>query len=74
MIQQFVLQKLHELYIVLDGLPDPMKVEIAPEVNLSAKTIGELRKLENLSGALRITIPSNSYSGSVKIEPFGKCP
>jgi hypothetical protein len=71
MIQQFVLQKLYQLYIVLDGLPDRMKVEIAPEVNLSAKTVGELRRLENLPSAMRITMPSNPYAGRVKIEPYG---
>jgi hypothetical protein len=33
------------VHIALAGLPDRMRVEVDPDVHLSAKTVGELRKV-----------------------------
>ena len=33
------------LHIALAGLPDRMRVEVEPEVRVSAKTVGELRNV-----------------------------
>ena len=32
------------LQLALDGLPDQIRVELDPEIELSGKTVGELRK------------------------------
>jgi hypothetical protein len=45
------------LYIALGGLPDEMRVEVGSELGVSAKTVGELRKLSAWPGNLVITIP-----------------
>jgi hypothetical protein len=33
------------LHIALGGLPDKMRVEVDPDIRMSAKTVGELRKV-----------------------------
>jgi hypothetical protein len=46
------------LQIALGGLPDKMPVEVDPNIRVSAKTVGELRKLtalaENLATPLTL--------------------
>jgi hypothetical protein len=45
------------LHILLGGCPDRMRVEADADVGLSAKTVGELRKVTVLPENLAITTP-----------------
>jgi hypothetical protein len=46
------------LHTVLGGWPDRMRVEVAPDIGVSAKTVGELRKLPAWPDNLAITTPT----------------
>jgi hypothetical protein len=52
------------LHIVLGGLPDKMRVEVDPDIQVSAKTVGELRKVKAWPGNLVITTPQERYPES----------
>jgi hypothetical protein len=43
------------LHIALGGLPDKMRVEVDPSLGVSAKTVGELRKVKAWPENLVIT-------------------
>jgi hypothetical protein len=45
------------LGVILDGLPDKMLVEADRGTGVSARTVGELRKLTAWSGDLAVTTP-----------------
>ena len=45
------------LHIALGGLPDKMRIEVDPSIKVSAKTIGELRKVTAWPENLVITTP-----------------
>jgi hypothetical protein len=45
------------LDIALGGLPDKMRVEVDPGVKVSARTVGELRKVAAWPENLAITTP-----------------
>jgi hypothetical protein len=45
------------LQIALGGLPDKMRVEVDPSIGVSAKTVGQLRKVTAWPENLVITIP-----------------
>jgi len=49
------------LHIALGGLPDDMRVEVGANIGVSAKTVGELRKVTAWPGNLVITIPQERY-------------
>ena len=53
------------LHIALGGLPDKMRVELDPDVGVSVKTVGELRKVKSWSENLVITTPQERYPESV---------
>ena len=53
------------LQLVLGGLPDRMRVEIDSDVKISAKTVGELRKVSVWPDNLAIRTPQERYSESV---------
>jgi hypothetical protein len=56
------------LHIALGGLPDKMRVELDTDVEVSAKTVGELRKVTAWPENLVITTPQERYPESaVKI-------
>ena len=56
------------LEIALGGLPDKMRVELDPDVGVSVRTVGELRKVTAWPENLVITTPQERYSESaVKI-------
>ena len=46
------------LQLALGGLPDRMRVETKPDIGVSAKTVGELRKVTSWPENLAITTPS----------------
>ena len=53
------------LQIALGGLPNSMAVEADPDVGVSAKTVGELRKATNWPENLAVTTPREHYPESV---------
>jgi hypothetical protein len=54
------------LQIALGGLPERMRVELEPDTHLSAKTVGQLRKLDTWPDNLALTVPEQ-YTGCVKV-------
>ena len=56
------------LHIALGGLPERMRVEPEPDTHLSARTVGELRKLDTWPDNLALTVPEQDQaSGCVKV-------
>ena len=47
------------LHLALGGLPDKMRVEADPDIGVSAKTVGELRKLAAWPENLVVTTPQD---------------
>jgi hypothetical protein len=60
------------LHIALGGFPDKMRVHLDPGVGVSAKTVGELRKLPAWPENLVITTPQERYPESaIKVSKAG---
>jgi hypothetical protein len=56
------------LEIALGGLPNSMRVEVDPDVGVSAKTVGELRHATRWPENLAITTPhEQSRESAVKV-------
>jgi hypothetical protein len=56
------------LRLALGSLPDKMRVEVDPDIELSAKTVGDLRKVTEWPDNLAITTPQERHADSaVKI-------
>ena len=56
------------LQLALGGLPNRMRVEVERGVGVSAKTVGELRKMTTWPENLAVMRPPENYPGSaVKI-------
>src|SRR5262249_21554831 len=53
------------LHIALGALPDTMRVEADRGISVSAKTVGELRKVTIWPDNLAVTTPQEHYPGSV---------
>lgn len=53
------------LQTILGSLPDRMPVEVDPDIGVSARTVGELRKVTVWPENLAITTPAELYPGSV---------
>jgi hypothetical protein len=53
------------LQLALGGLPDQMRVEVDPNIEISARTVGKLRKVAAWPENLAITTPLERYPGSV---------
>ena len=51
--------------IALGGLPDKMRVLADPGIRMSAKTVGELRKVTGWPENLAIAVPQERLPGSV---------
>ena len=49
------------LQLALGGLPDRMRVEADSDIKISAKTVGELRKITAWPDNLAITTPQDRY-------------
>ena len=52
------------LQLALGGLPDRMRVEVDLDVKISAKTVGDLRKLTAWPENLAIATPQDRYPES----------
>jgi hypothetical protein len=60
------------LHIALGGLPDRMRIETERGVGVSAKTVGDLRKLTTWPENLVITTPQERHvESAVKISKPG---
>jgi hypothetical protein len=57
-------KSLAALHIALGGLPGKMRVEVDPEIGVSAKTVGELRKVNEWPENLVITTPQERHPES----------
>ena len=57
-------KSLAALHIALGGLPASMRVEFDPDVGVSAKTVGELRKVAAWPENLAVTTPDARYPES----------
>jgi hypothetical protein len=56
------------LHIALGGLPDKMRVEVDPHIEVSAKTVGGLRKVTTWPENLVIETPQDrNPGGAVKV-------
>jgi hypothetical protein len=53
------------LHVALGGLPDKMRVQSDPDTPVSAKTVGQLRKVKTWPENLAIAVPQERLSGSV---------
>ncbi len=53
------------LHIALGRLPDRMHVEVDPGIGVSAKTVGELRKLTAWPEGLAVAPPLDPLPGSI---------
>ena len=52
------------LQIALGGLPDRMRVQADPDIRVSAKTVGELRKVKAWPENLAVAVPQERLPGS----------
>ena len=60
------------LQIALGGFPDAMRVEADQGIGVSAKTVGELRKVTAWPGNLAVTTPDACYPEStIKVGKAG---
>jgi len=53
------------LQTLLGGWPDKTRVEVDADVGVSAKTVGELRKITAWPENLAVTTPSERYPESI---------
>jgi hypothetical protein len=53
------------LQLALGGLPDRMRVELDADIEISAKTVGQLRKLKAWPENLAIMTPQDRYPASI---------
>jgi len=53
------------LQLALGSLPDKMRVEVDPDIGVSAKTIGELRRVTVWPETLAVTTPQERHADSV---------
>jgi hypothetical protein len=52
------------LQLALGSLPDKMRVEVDPDIGVSAKTVGELRKVTAWPEGLAVTTPQERHADS----------
>jgi len=55
------------LEVVLGDLPNQMRVEVDPDIPVSAKTVGELRNVSVWPESLAIITPHGQLEGVVKV-------
>ena len=52
------------LQLTLGSLPDKMRVEVETDIEVSAKTVGELRKVTAWPETLAVTTPQERHADS----------
>jgi hypothetical protein len=63
-LMRYKAKSIAALQLALGGLPDKMRVEVEPD-EVSAKTVGELRKLTAWPETLAVTTPRERQADSV---------
>ena len=63
-LMQYKPKSIPALRIALGGLPSKMRVEVDPDIGVSVKTVGELRKVTAWPGNLVITTPQDHHPES----------
>jgi hypothetical protein len=67
-LMRYKVKSIAALQIALGGLPDKMRVEVDPGIQVSAKTVRELRKMTAWPENLAVTTPQERHADSaVKI-------
>ena len=61
---QYKPKSIAALQIAIGGLPDKMRVEVDPHIEVSAKTVGGLRKVKTWPENLVIATPQDRRPGS----------
>jgi hypothetical protein len=61
---QYKAKSIAALQIALGGLPDKMRVEVDPHIEVSAKTVGGLRKVKTWPENFVIATPQDCRPGS----------
>jgi hypothetical protein len=65
---QYKPKNVSALQVAIGGLPDKMHVEADPGIGVSAKTVGDLRKLVTWPDNLAITVPQEHHvAAAIKI-------
>jgi len=64
-LMRYKVKSIVALDIILDALPDKMRVEVDRGIGVSAKSVGDLRKLTTWPGTLAITTPRERDPESV---------
>ncbi len=60
------------LQLALGSLPDKMRVEVDPGIEVSAKTVGELRKVTSWPENLAVATPQERHADSaVRVNRVG---
>jgi translation initiation factor IF-1 len=62
---QYKPKSIAALHVALGGLPDKMRVQVDSDIRLSAKTVGQLRKVKVWPEDLVITTPQQRQPKSV---------
>ena len=62
---QYKPKNIGALHIALGGLPGHMRIEAEPGIGVSAKTVGELRKVTSWPENVVISVPQEHYPESV---------
>jgi hypothetical protein len=62
---QYKPKSIAALHIALGGLPNKMRVEADPDIGVSARTVGELRKVSVWPQNLALTTPQEPRPESV---------
>ncbi len=62
---QYKPKSIAALQLALGGLPDQIRVEVDSDIAISAKAVGELRKVTVFPENLAIATPKDRYPGSI---------
>jgi hypothetical protein len=62
---RYKLKSIAALQLALGGLPERMRVEVDADIQISAKTVGALRKVTAWPENLAISTPPDHHPGSV---------
>jgi hypothetical protein len=61
---RYKVKSIAALQMALGSLPDKMRVEVDPGIELPAKTVGELRKVTAWPDNLAVTTPQERHADS----------
>jgi hypothetical protein len=63
-LMRYKARNIAALQMALGSLPDNVRVEVDPDIEVSAKTVGELRKVTALPENLAVTTPQERHADS----------